>query len=103
MAVTKQVKQVVGQGATSTEHKSGAKTDTSEMIPLKNPPTTEHPAVVGVKMGYTKNLGNFESLRLDVSCTVPCDNTKAAMDAAFDFASEWCDDKMIKLQSDVPS
>lgn len=30
------------------------------------------PAYVRVNAGVTKNLGNFESLRVDVSFTVPC-------------------------------
>lgn len=30
------------------------------------------PAYVRVNAGMTKNMGNFESLRLDVSLTVPC-------------------------------
>jgi hypothetical protein len=30
------------------------------------------PAYVRVNAGVTRNLGNYESLRLDVSITVPC-------------------------------
>ena len=30
------------------------------------------PAYVRVNAGVTKNLGNYESLRVDVSLTVPC-------------------------------
>lgn len=30
------------------------------------------PAYVRVNAGMTKNMGNYESLRLDVSLTVPC-------------------------------
>jgi hypothetical protein len=33
---------------------------------------TTEPAYVRVGSGVTKNLGNFESLRVDVSITMPC-------------------------------
>lgn len=33
---------------------------------------TEDPAYVRVAVGVTNNLGNFESLRVDVAITMPC-------------------------------
>jgi len=32
----------------------------------------EHPATITVKVGHTKNLGSYESLRTDVEVSLPC-------------------------------
>jgi hypothetical protein len=45
------------------------------------------PAQLRIALGRTINLGNFESLRIDVSMTVPCYKEEA--DAAFEYASNW--------------
>ncbi len=52
------------------------------------PPGVE-PAFVRVAAGGTYNLGNFESMRLDVSVTLPCmpDDIEATYERASDFVS----------------
>lgn len=52
------------------------------------PPGVE-PAFVRVAAGGTYNLGNFESMRLDVSVTLPCrpDDIEGAYERASDFVS----------------
>lgn len=47
---------------------------------------------VQVALGYTKNLGNYESLRVDVSLEMPC--ALGSEDAAFSTAFDWVDGKV---------
>lgn len=42
--------------------------------------------------GRTINLGNYESARVDVRITVPCD--PEALEEAYQFASEWVSEKI---------
>jgi hypothetical protein len=50
------------------------------------------PAFVRVSAGKTINLGNFESLRIDVAVTIPC--LPSAIDAAYTEASDFVAEKM---------
>ena len=54
-------------------------------------------ARVSVMVGYTKNLGNFESLKVEVSVEVPCENTDAAMEDAAAFASGFCESQIDEI------
>jgi len=58
-------------------------------------------ANVGVKLGTTKNLGNYESLRVDVSLFYPCEPNKKKMDKTFKKVFKWVDDKLDSIMSDV--
>ncbi len=49
-------------------------------------------ASVGFKLGHTKDLGNFESLRVDISVHVPCDIDD--VDEAFEASEQWVTDRM---------
>lgn len=51
-------------------------------------------ANVGVKLGRTINLGDFESLRVDVSLFMPSETDKKSLKKTFKFCKNWCDDKM---------
>lgn len=59
---------------------------------------TLHPAVftngmaITVEGGRTINLGNYESARVAVTITVPCD--KASLDDAYQFATNWVSEKI---------
>lgn len=48
----------------------GQETEEQEHMEIRPFATT--PAMVGVKLGRTINLGNYESARIDVSIEVPC-------------------------------
>ena len=50
------------------------------------------PAFVKASAGVTKSLRQFESLRVDVSMTLPCYTEKA--DEAFDYAAGWVSDRL---------
>lgn len=48
------------------------RSDESETMPIEILPFESDPAYVRVANGVTKNLGDFESLRLEVAITYPC-------------------------------
>jgi hypothetical protein len=52
---------------------------------------------VKVNGGYTKNLGNFESLRVDVSLELPCKASEKGIAKAFKYASDWVPAKLAEL------
>lgn len=57
------------------------------------PPGVE-PAFVRVAAGQTYNLGNFESMRIDVSVTLPCVATEKGVEAAYARASDFVAEKL---------
>lgn len=56
-------------------------------------PEGVEPAFVRVAVGQTYNLGNFESMRLDVSVTLPC--RVEDVDATYTAASDYCAEKLL--------
>ncbi len=54
---------------------------------------------VGFKMGMTKNLGNYESVRIDVSLYLPCYTSE--IETVFEYAREWVDDRMDEVITDI--
>lgn len=58
-------------------------------------------ANVGMKVGQTVNLGNYESARIDISLFVPSEVEPAALDATFDFVQNWCDLKMTEVMKEL--
>jgi hypothetical protein len=48
----------------------GEERDTKTKLSVK--PFLSEPAYVRVSQGMTKNMGNYESLRVDVAITLPC-------------------------------
>jgi hypothetical protein len=58
-----------------------------------------NPAYVGVSGSTTKNLGNYESLKVSVSVNLPCAPTAPAVRKTFDAASEMVAE-FIKLEID---
>ena len=84
----------LGKRTTHRTHKDhlGNEDEEEQVEPLTSsafPPGIE-PAFVKVAAGGTYNLGNFESMRLDVSVTLPClpDDIDATYERASDFVSE---------------
>lgn len=58
--------------ATVTVMASGVGIEEEKRKPIEVRKFETEPAYVRVNAGVTKNLGNYESLRVDVSITVPC-------------------------------
>lgn len=68
--------QVSGHGTVQTEYRrrkeTVAETAKQERVEAGFFPPGVEPALVRVSAGTTMNLGNFESMRIDVSITLPC-------------------------------
>jgi len=66
-----------------------------------------HPGVftngmsITVEGGRVINLGNYETARVGVSITVPCD--KGSLDEAYQFATDWVDSKIEEALKDAKS
>lgn len=104
-AIPKEVaKKVVGKeahGEVKKQHPDGSTDEAKESlgVVVSNSPL----ATVNVSLGMTKNLGNFESLKMSVSCTIPSLVTEEALEKAFDFAKGWCDDHLNQIVAEVNS
>ncbi len=79
-------KQVIGTVTVTDE--DGQETETFEVVdeiivdkPMAN---------VGVKVGTTENLGNYNSRRVDVSLYMPSDTDKKSLDKTFKKCFKWC-------------
>jgi len=59
-------------------------------IPKFEGPTAQ----IGVKGGVTLNVGNFQSVRIDVECSLPCYPVKDSLDECYEFAKKFVEDKM---------
>ncbi len=57
------------------------------------------PANVGLSAAFTKNLGNYESIKMQVSLHMPCDPEK--IEETFVEVKEWVDAKMSSLMEEV--
>lgn len=86
-------------GTVVTTDKDGNETETSEVVdeiivdkPMAN---------VGVKVGTTKNLGDYNSLRVDVSLFMPSDTDKKSLNKTFKKCFKWCDDKLDSIMDTV--
>lgn len=94
MAVKIIKQQETGFVVEQVKHSSGAVKTKSTTVPV----TMEQAGPwceVGVVAGQTINLGNYNSARISVSVKMPC--TKKDLDATFDQAMEWVDERMSTL------
>jgi hypothetical protein len=58
------------------------------------------PAYVGFNAGITKNMGKYESLRLDVRLSLPC--YREEIDNTFPLVRDWVDERMGKEMESIP-
>lgn len=92
-----ELKQVVG--SVETQHPDGS-TETTEEI-LGEGVFTEQTAEITVSMGLTKNLGNYESLKFQVSIKMPCRMDAEDIEETYAQAKEWVDDKVNAINQEV--
>ncbi len=92
------------EGTVSVTNSIGKSSDKSEGKPITfSTPAGDvpaDPAYVSVGLGLTQNLGNYESLRLDVRVSLPCGTSdseiKAAAARAGDLATEFIEEERQK-------
>lgn len=58
---------------------------------------TSEPAEIRIDLGATLNMGNYESLRIGISLSVPCPNTKTGIESAFKASEKYVEAKLDKL------
>ena len=79
-----------------TDNKTGEVIKSEKEVLGEQEETTDTEATpfcnVGVKAGYTKNMGEFEFARVDVSLHVPCQY--AEIEEAFTFCKEWVEERL---------
>jgi hypothetical protein len=68
--------------------------DDEELIDVANN-LPENPAMANTKLGVTLNLDNYESLRVDVGVTIPCnvEDVEAVQNNSYEF----CERKIIEF------
>lgn len=92
-----QVKKVQVAGKVTKTHKDGSVVEKS--IPHSEPSVPEHPCVVSVMMNMTRNLGNYESLKIGVTLSVPC--TPENVEDTYTDIKAWVDGKLNEINQEV--
>jgi len=75
-------------------HSSGASAEHLEQIPTAPVPVGEC-ARVGISLGFTKNLGDYQSFKATVSVELPCN--VGQVDATLDQCHRVANDRLMKL------
>jgi len=86
-------------GKSSIEDKNGSVVESEET--LATMVSNEQMANVGISLGYTKNLGNYESAKVQVSIHLPSLPETESLNTAFAFAEKWANDKMEEIVSQL--
>lgn len=90
-------KKAQGEATLGVKPKQGGETiEKSHTEPMHTDGT-----LVGFKMGYTKNLGNYESVRVEVSLTLPTYTEN--VEHAYKVAKEWADKKLTEAVEEIES
>lgn len=82
-------REVEGQVTTVERHNGSVVASSQRSMSLGLAAIEGPPAEVGVTLGRTIALGNFEFVRIDVSLKVPCAADDATVDAMYDRAVAW--------------
>ena len=62
---------------------------------------TNHLTRIRVSGGLTKNIGNYESLRCDVSIEMPCKTAEEDIISTFNYSKDWVDKRIKELVYDA--
>ena len=89
----------VGVGSVSKEYPDGSIVEHQEVVGEKVTP--DAPAYVSVSMGVTRNVGNYESVKIHVGITLPCAPTSDDIDATYNEAKGWVDARVEQINQEV--
>lgn len=78
-------------------------TQTTEDIILGESTNPQATASVSVGVGLTKNLGNYESVKISISLTVPCLPTEDDIEETYTNAKNWVDTKVNEINDEIES
>lgn len=88
-----------GQGYVTKQYKDG--TSTEETIPFLMKASASPMASVRVDIGLTRNLGNYESLKVSVGITLPCAANAEEIDMTYHEAKGWCDARIEAINEEI--
>lgn len=101
MVLEVKTKKVTGT-STAEKTKSGDTVDKQEKIhDVGSFDNADDFARVGIKMGFTKNLGDYESFRVDVHLEVPVPNDLVQINEMSVRVHDWVDAKMEEILNDI--
>lgn len=89
------------KGSVSVQHKKTGATVEKEIAVGEPVVATGPMANVGFSASMTKNLGNYESVKVTVSLFLPCEPVPETIDKTFVTAKEWVDVQMQKTLEDL--
>lgn len=89
-------------GMVSAEYKDGSAKYAQEKI-KDVAPTSLPMASVEFSIGLTRNLGNYESVRIHVGVTMPCPATPDEIDNAYHEAKGWVDNRIEQVSAEIDS
>lgn len=82
------------------KHSTGV--ETAEEEPVGPVVAKTHPmANVGLSVGATVNLGNFNNAKFSVSLFMPSELDKESLDSTFEFINEWVEAKATALHAEL--
>lgn len=93
----KELKQAVA--TVETKHKDGSTESTQEV--LGEQVFDSPPANVGLSIGVTRNLGNYESVKFTVSLYMPCIPEESEINQTFDEVKAWVDTKIEQINQEI--
>lgn len=93
-----EVKQAVA--TVSKLHSDGSTEETKELVGAPQQFTAPM-ANVGVSLGMTKNLGNYNNIKFQVSLHIPCLPTAEEIDNAYEEAKAWVDSKVEQIDQEI--
>lgn len=98
--VKKNVEMKAAVAVVSKTHSDGSVQE--EKIPVGEPEQFSGPtANVGFSFGMTKNLGNFNNLKYQVSLHIPCLATAEEIEQAYEEAKNWVDSKVAAIEEEI--
>jgi len=100
--INKTTKVTPGKAQITTTHKKNGELldETATELDVEGPIGYQDPTcTVGLVLSHTKNLGNFESVRVEVRLDMPA--YPEEIDPIFDHIKKWCDSKLTDVISDI--
>lgn len=99
-AAQEQIEVVQPEAEVTKEYSDG--TQTSHKEPVGGPIMVKPPqANVGVSMGMTRNLGDYNSLKFSVSLFIPCDVDVDQINETFAQVKQWVDERLNEINVEI--
>jgi len=93
------IQKMLVEGKTQIEHANGEIEEETELV--EEVIVDKPMANVGLKVGMTKNMGNYESIRVDISLFIPSELDEESLNAAFKKCDEWCEKRMKRVMEEL--